>query len=224
MCKRLVIPEQDDAEKEVSVVQPWWKFSVRFNVAVTHRVPVARLHNRETEGVMMRWGFVPPPERQTESPVGAALVRSDAVLASQDYRSAWLYGQRCVIPLAGFYVWHLTEGGVSQPFYVRLVNRSVFGVAGVWERTVLDEGEDVVESCALLTVPANSLMAEIDDDRQMPAILRREDYDEWLTANVSRAQSLLQPYPLERMVTHPVSPRVNYLEFDDPQLIRPTSA
>jgi putative SOS response-associated peptidase YedK len=223
MCKRLVIPEQDDAEKEVSVVQPWWKFSVRFNVAVTHRVPVARLHNRETEGVMMRWGFVPPPERQTESPVGAALVRSDAVLASQDYRSAWLYGQRCVIPLAGFYVWHLTEGGVSQPFYVRLVNRAVFGVAGVWERTVLEEGEDVVESCALLTVPANSLMAEIDDDRQMPAILRREDYDEWLTSNVSKAQSLLQTYPLERMVTHPVSPRVNYLEFDDPQLIRPTA-
>jgi putative SOS response-associated peptidase YedK len=172
---------------------------------------------------MMRWGFVPPPERQTESPVGAALVRSDAVLASQDYRSAWLYGQRCVIPLAGFYVWHLTEGGVSQPFYVRLVNRAVFGVAGVWERTVLEEGEDVVESCALLTVPANSLMAEIDDDRQMPAILRREDYDEWLTSNVSKAQSLLQTYPLERMVTHPVSPRVNYLEFDDPQLIRPTA-
>lgn len=223
MCKRLVIPEQDDAEKEVCVVQPWWKFSVRFNVAVSHRVPVARLHNRETEGVMMRWGFVPPPERQTDSPVGAALVRSDAVLASQDYRSAWLYGQRCVIPLAGFYVWHLTAGGVSRPFYVRLVNRSVFGVAGVWERTVLDEGEDVVESCALLTVPANSLMAEIDDDRQMPAILRREDYDEWLTSNVSKAQSLLQTYPLERMVTHPVSPRVNYLEFDDPQLIRPTA-
>src|SRR5690242_20674776 len=102
MCKRLVIPEQEDAEKEVSVSQPWWKFSVRFNVAVTHRVPVARLHNKETEGVMMRWGYVPPPEREPPSPLGAALVRSDAVLSSQDYRSAWLYGQRCVVPLAGF--------------------------------------------------------------------------------------------------------------------------
>jgi putative SOS response-associated peptidase YedK len=223
MCKRLVIPEQEDAEKEVSVVQPWWKFSVRFNVAVTQRVPVARLHNRETEGVMMRWGFVPPPERQPETPVGAALVRSDAVLSSPDYRSAWLYGQRCVIPLAGFYVWHMTADGVSQPFYVRLVNRAVFGVAGLWERTVLEEGEDVVESCALLTVPANTLMAEIDADQRMPAILRRQDYDEWLTSTASKAQSLLQPYPLERMVTHPVSPRVNYLEFDDPQLIRPAA-
>src|ERR1700682_1674550 len=62
MCKRLVIPEQEDAEKELSVMHPWWRFSVRFNVAVTQRVPVARLHDLETEGVMMRWGFVPAPE------------------------------------------------------------------------------------------------------------------------------------------------------------------
>ncbi len=225
MCKRLVIPEQEDAEKEISVAQPWWKFTVRFNVAVKHRVPVARLHNKITEGVMMQWGFVPPPERQRqqEIPVGAALVPSDAVLTCEDYRRAWLYGQRCVIPLAGFYVWHLSADGVSRPSYVRLVNRAVFGVAGLWERTVLDEGEDVIESCALLTVPANRLIAEIDDDQQMPAILHREDYDEWLTSTASKAQSLLRTYPLERMVTHPVGPRVNYPEFDDAELIRPAT-
>jgi putative SOS response-associated peptidase YedK len=225
MCKRLVIPEQEDAEKEISVAQPWWKFTVRFNVAVKHRVPVARLHNKMTEGVMMQWGFVPPPERQQQQDisVGAALLPSDAVLTCEDYRRAWLYGQRCVIPLAGFYVWHLSADGVSRPSYVRLVNRAVFGVAGLWERTVLDEGEDVIESCALLTVPANRLIAEIDDDQQMPAILRREDYDEWLTSTASKAQSLLRTYPLERMVTHPVGPRVNYLEFDDAELIRPAA-
>lgn len=223
MCKRLVIPEQEEAEQEISVAQPWWKFTVRFNVAVKHRVPVARLHNKITEGVMMQWGFVPPPERrkQQDISVGAALVPSDAVLTSEDYRRAWLYGQRCVIPLAGFYVWHLAADGVSRPSYVRLVNRAVFGVAGLWERTVLDEGEDVIESCALLTVPANRLIAEIDDDQQMPAILHREDYDEWLTSTASKAQSLLRTYPFERMVTHPVGPRVNYLEFDDSELIRP---
>jgi putative SOS response-associated peptidase YedK len=65
-------------------------------------------------------------------------------------------------------------------------------------------------------------MAELDvRNRQMPAILRREDYEGWLTSAAGRAQSLLRPYPLERMVTHPVGPRVNYLEYDDPWLIRP---
>jgi len=41
----------------------------------------------------------------------------------------WLYGQRCIVPLAGFYIWQRTEAGYRQPFYVRLVNRPVFGVA-----------------------------------------------------------------------------------------------
>jgi putative SOS response-associated peptidase YedK len=218
-----VIPEQEDAESEIPVAQPWWRFSVRFNVAVTHTVPVARLHNHQTEGVMMRWGYVPRPEEGDAREVGAALVRSDDILSSGgDYRRAWLYGQRCVVPLAGFYVWNRAGNGVSQPFYVRLVNRGVFGVAALWERTVLDEGEDVVESCALLTVASNPLMAEIDDrSDQMPAILYRQDYDEWLQATAGKAQSLLQTYPAERMVTHPVSPRVNYLEYDDVLLIRP---
>jgi putative SOS response-associated peptidase YedK len=221
MCKRLVIPEQEDAEKEISVMHPWWKFSVRFNVAVTQRVPVARLHDRETEGVMMRWGFVPSPEEEDNRRLGAALVRSDAVLGSHDYRKAWLYGQRCLVPLAGFYIWHLTAAGVRQPFYVRLVNRTVFGVAALWERTVIDN-DDVIESCALMTVPANPLLAEIEDrSRQMPAILRQEDYHTWLTANAAQAQALLQPYPRDWMVTHPVSPLVNYLKYDDPLLIRP---
>jgi putative SOS response-associated peptidase YedK len=221
MCKRLVIPEQDEVESDISVARPWWKFSVRFNVAVTHWVPVARLHNHETEGVMMRWGFVLPPEERKGSDLGASLVPRDAVLSSRDYRRAWLYGQRCVVPLAGFYLWHRSERGISQPFYVRLVNRGVFGVAGLWERTVLDEGEDVIESCALLTVPANALLSEVEESGQMPAILRRQDYEEWLRATAAKAQSLLQTYPAERMVTHPVGPHVNYLEYDDPMLIRP---
>jgi putative SOS response-associated peptidase YedK len=222
MCRRLVIPEQGEVEREVSVERPWWTFSVRFNVAVTQRVPVARLHNQEIEGVMMRWGFMLPPEQRHGSDLGTALVPSDGVLSSRDYRRAWLYGQRCVVPVAGFYLWHLNEHGVSQPFYVRLVNRSVFGLAALWERTVLDDGEDVVESCALLTVPANPLLAEIDNKgRRMPAILRRQDYDEWFRSTAAKAQSLLQTYPVERMVTHPVGPHVNYLEYDDPGLIRP---
>ncbi len=221
MCKRLVIPEQAAAEREISVDQRWWRFSVRFNVAVTHRVPVARLHEWDTEGVMMRWGFVPSTDERKEGRVGSAFVRSDAILGSHDYRKAWLYGQRCVVPLAGFYMWHLSATGVWQPFYVRLVNRAVFGVAALWERTVVD-GEDVIDSCALVTVPANPLVAEIaGGTRQMPAILRQQDYHTWLTGTAARAQALLQPYPLERMVTHPVGPRVNYLEYDDPLLIRP---
>jgi len=59
MTERVVIPGRTEADSELSVTRPWWEFSVRFNVAVSQSVPVARMHERETEGVMMRWGLVP---------------------------------------------------------------------------------------------------------------------------------------------------------------------
>jgi putative SOS response-associated peptidase YedK len=222
MSERLVIPGRAEAESELSVAHPWWQFSVRFNVALSHSVPVARLHERETEGVMMRWGFVPPSAGKGDPTRSVhAHARSDALPSAEDFRTTWLHGRRGIVPLAGFYVWQRTLAGYRQPFYVRLVNRLVFGVAVLWERSVSDD-DDVVESCALVTVPANPLLAEIDNIAdQMPAILRREDYDTWLASTVTQATGLLQSYPHSQMVAHPVGPYVNDLGLDEPRLIRP---
>lgn len=223
MSQRLVIPERADAERELTVDHPWWQFSARFNVAVSQRVPVARLHGRESEGVMMRWGLVPASAKGDVRHSGYAQLRVDALQNSVDIRTAWLFGQRGIVPLAGFYVWRQTRAGHRQPYYVRLDNRSVFGVAVLWEQSVTDD-DDVVESCALLTVPANAFLAKIDPTiAEMPAILRRRDYDTWLRANVSDAYTLLGTAPDARMTTHPVAPFVNHLQFDEPRLIQSTA-
>jgi putative SOS response-associated peptidase YedK len=220
MSERLVIPERARAERELSVTHPWWQFSARFNVAIGQRVPVARLHGSESEGVMMRWGLVPAIAKDDPAPSRYPHLRS-AGLQSSDFRSAWISGQRGMVPLAGFYVWHSTEAGYRQPYYVHLSNRNVFGVAVLWERSETDDG-DVVERCALLTVPANPLLREIDPAMdQMPAILRRQNYDTWLRSNVTEASGLLETYPESRMASHPVAPYVNDLQFDEPRLIQP---
>jgi putative SOS response-associated peptidase YedK len=178
------------------------------------------MHERESEGVMMLWGLVPPSAKGDVAQRGCARVRGDALLSSEDFRTAWFSGQRGIVPLAGFYVWQRTQAGYRQPYYVRLVNRLVFGVAVLWDRSVTDD-DDVVETCALVTVPANRLLAEIDNTTgQMPAILRREDYDTWLRSRVAEASELLETYPQTRMVSHPVAPYVNHLEFDEPRLIQ----
>lgn len=221
MSERLVIPDRAEVERELAVVNPWWQFSVRFNVAVSESIPVARMHERESEGVMMRWGFVPSSAKGDVALGGRAHVRGDALVSSEDVRTAWLYGQRGIVPLAGFYVWQRTQAGHRQPYYVRLVNRLVFGVAVLWERSVTDD-DIVVESCALVTVPSNPLLAEIENTTgHMPAILRREDYDTWLRSSVTEATELLSTYPQTRMLSHPVAPHVNHLGIDEPWLIRP---
>jgi putative SOS response-associated peptidase YedK len=221
MCERIVIPDQAEVEQEIPVAHKWWTFSSRFNVAATQRIPAARMHEKETEGVMLRWGLVPSTRKGNEAGKGAPNIERGTIETSEEYRNVWLYGQRCIVPLAGFYVWQRTAAGHRQPFYVRLVNRPVFGVAALWDRFVTDQ-DDVIEGCALITVPANTLIAEVDNtDAHMPAILNKENYQTWLSGRPAQAKELLCAYPPERMVTHAVGPRVNFPQYDDSSLIRP---
>jgi putative SOS response-associated peptidase YedK len=229
MCERYVIPAQTEVEQEFRLAHPWWKFEASFNVASARNVPVIRMHQGESEGVMMRWGLIPDWAQGKTSAGHATHAATTDLEASKLFRDAWSRGQRCIMPAAGFYGWQLTPAGYRQPFFIRLVNRMVFGFAALWDRTVVasdDQGEDpdddVIESCALITVPPNPLMAEINNTAAyMPAILHRDDYDAWLTAPAAKAKSLLRPYPAERMLTHAVSPRLNSLKYDDAWLLRP---
>jgi putative SOS response-associated peptidase YedK len=229
MCERYVIPDQAEVEREFDLDHCWWRFSASFNVGTTRNVPVIRMHKGESEGVMMRWGLVPAWAEGDASKGSATHAAMEDLGQAKLFRDAWWWGQRCILPLSGFYGWQLTDAGYRQPYFVRLVNRSVFGVAAVWDRSVCrsddPEDDEIIESCALITVPPNPLMAEIHNtSAHMPAILHRDDYDAWLTAQPTDARVLLRTYPQERMVSHPVSPRVNSPKYDDEWLIRPISA
>ena len=104
----------------------------------------------------------------------------------------WLSGQRCILPVAGYYAWQRTPSNYRQPYFVRLINREVFGFAAVWDRSV-GEDDDVIESCSVVRVPANDLLADIaNSDSRMPAILRRRDYDTWLRGTPVQAKAALQ--------------------------------
>lgn len=222
MTQRLVVPNREEVDGHLPVTHPWWQFSVRFNVAISQRVPVARTHERESEGVMMRWGLAQKTPRGTIHFTNCGAVCSDALQSSPELRRMWMHGQRGIVPVAGFYLWQRALAGHSQPYYLRLVNRPVFGVAAIWERAEADE--EVIESCALITVEANPLLSEIDHvSGQMPAILRSEDYAAWLSCGVDQAGKLLRTYPQTQMVCHPVAPYVNHLNFDEPSLIRPAA-
>jgi putative SOS response-associated peptidase YedK len=220
MTQRLVIPSREEVDGELSVARPWWQFSVRFNVAISHSIPVARMHECEVEGVMMRWGLAQKTAHGAINFTSCGSICSYELKSAQDLSRMWVDGQRAIVPLAGFYLWQRAPAGHDQPYYVRLVNRPVFGVAALWERA--EASEEVIESCALITVDANPLLSEIDPGTgQMPAILRSEDYKAWLSSSLDQAHELLRPYPHTRMVCHPVAPYVNHLELDEPSLIRP---
>jgi len=216
------MPEAEQAEREFGVARRWWQFSPSFNVGPARYVPVIRMHDSEVEGVMLRWGLIPDWAEADASKACAATASISTVEHAPATRGAWELGRRCIVPMFGFYMWQPTWQGHRQPFFVRLVNRPVFGVAAVWDRTEAEDGDDVIEGCALITVPPNPLLAELQGaGTGMPAILDRRDYAVWLTGAPALARTVLNPFPPQQMIAHPVSPRINSFRYDDDQLIRP---
>lgn len=227
MCERYVLPDQAAAELEFLPGQIWWKFSARFNVAAQQYVPAVRVHDKQTEGMMMRWGLIPSWAEGKPTGAPTLCAEMERVERSNIYRMPWLNSQRCILPAAGFYAWQLTRDNYRQPYFLHLINRTVFGLAAVWDRSVA-EGDDVIESCSVIRVPANDLMTGIARglpglSSGMPAILRRRDYQTWLHGTPVEAKAALRPYDPAWMQAYPVSPRINSTEQDDAGLIQPST-
>jgi putative SOS response-associated peptidase YedK len=127
--------------------------------------------------------------------------------------------------MAGFYEPHVFADGRKEPFYVHLADRPIFGVAGLWDRKRSADGSEVL-SCTLITVPPNSLMAEIHNEKQrMPAVLREEDHEAWLRGSPQEAKAVLVPHPSDTMVAWQVSRRLYSVQTpNDAGLIEPVSA
>jgi putative SOS response-associated peptidase YedK len=220
MCQRYAFPEQNTVEREFMPARAWWNFSPKYGVSAGQYVPAIRWHDGLSEAGMMRWGLIPSfaEGRPGESPL---IVEADELLESPLFRTSWLEGQRCILPMSGFYAWQLTNQRYRQPHFIRLLDRAVFGVAAVWDRSV-SEDDDVIESCAIVCVPPNDLMVRIaNTDGRMPGILRRRDYHTWLHGTPAAAKKTLYPYAQSRMQAYPVSPRINSTAVDDPGLIQP---
>ncbi len=219
MCGRFVTPEQAEAERNLWVA--WAQYAHSFNVAPSQRVPVVRWSEGIRQGLMMRWGLVPyfargvPPKYST---INATIERLQEGSA---WRAPWQRAQRCVLPAAGFYEWHVRPDGSKWPYYITCIDQPVFGFAGLWDRSIAEDGEQTL-SCAIITLPANELMRDIHNGGptplRMPAILALAEVEPWLTGTSADARAVLKQYPSSLMLAHPVGGRVNSTKNDDPSL------
>lgn len=221
MLERYVIPPQGEVERAFAPARRWWKFAACYNAAPGRNVPALRLHDGETEGVMMRWGLVPAAAEGRAPAYETSGVAPDELLVSVDSREPWLEGRRCILPIAGFYVWQRSLAGHRQPYYVRPAHERVCGVAGLWERSV-SEDDDVIESCTFIVMPPTAAGPLLEGARlPLPAMLHRDDHDAWLRARPGEAMEFLRGLRAPALRHHPVGPWVNVPGRDDAALIEP---
>ena len=227
MCGRYILRMQDKYLREWNLHGPPAWVTASYNVAPTQQVPIMRMENGAPAAAMVRWGLIPAFAHGTPGKFSTINARIETVGTAASFRAAWKRAQRCIQPASGFYEWHLDSEGRKTPYLITLADQELFGFAGLWDWSVREDGA-VIESCAHITMPANDLLGDIhnggDHARRMPAILRREDHERWLKGTIAEARAVLQPYPADLMVAHPVSTRVNSVRNNGPELIEPIAA
>jgi putative SOS response-associated peptidase YedK len=222
MCGKYILAQAVKAERAMGIRRGRWEYPPSYRVLPTEQVPVVVEASGEREAAMMRWGLIPwwaygvPLKAST---INATVERIDSAAS---YRDPWNRGQRCILVMGGFYEPHLNADGSREPYFLKLLEREAFGVAGLWDRSRRDDGSHVF-SCTLITVPANRLLTEVHNARQrMPAILAQTDHEAWLSGVPQQARAALKPYPDELMTAWRVSRRVNSARLpNDASLIEP---
>ncbi len=224
MCGRYILAQQAKFEQAVRLGRVRWEFAVRYNVAPSQPVPVVRMVDGTHEGVMLRWGLIPYFARGVPPKYATLNARMETLASGAAWRGAWMRGQRCVQLAAGFYEWRLETSGKRRPYFIHLTDEPVFGFASIWDRSIRADGV-TVESCALITLPANALLRDIHNvgshPGRMPAVLTPGQFAAWLDGTRTEAYALLTAYPAQRMRAYPVGLRVNSPANEGPDLIEP---
>jgi putative SOS response-associated peptidase YedK len=171
----------------------------RYNIAPTQQIAI--VHDRTLR--LVRWGLVPSWEPTPDRGPLRINARAESAAEKPSFRAA-LRERRCLVPFTGFYEW---QGG--QPYILR-PDAAPAAMAGIWERWRRDD--DVLDSCAILTVPAAGGVERLHD--RMPVCLPKADWDRWL------GDSRLDTRAVQWSI-HPVSRRLNGAAHEGPELLAP---
>ncbi len=225
MCGRYTLATPDPAHLRARFpVGESLKLRRRFNVAPGDEV-VAVTTGRDgaPRGELLRWGLVPSWSEGPDARLKMINARVETLAERPAYRAAF-ERFRCLIVADGFYEWRAVGGKPSgraakQAFHITRRDRRPFAFAGLW--AIWRSEHQVIRSCAIITTPANSLIAPLHD--RMPAILDPAGEAEWLAGATTRARllELLEPLPTEQTAARPVGPAVNDARYDGPECLAP---
>jgi putative SOS response-associated peptidase YedK len=190
----------------------------RYNAAPSQELLVIRQNPKTGERSLdlLKWGLIPnwcQDPKGGRKPINA---KAEGVSMRPTFRDAYAY-RRCIVPVDGFFEWRAIKGvGAKQPYAIAMKDGSPFALAGLWENWRNPNTGEWERTFAIITVLSNELVSQIHD--RMPAILRRSDYDRWLSREPD-PRDLLITYPSEAMTMWAISTRVNKPENDDPSLL-----
>jgi putative SOS response-associated peptidase YedK len=204
----------------VTLIEPL-QTQARYNGAPGQEHWIIRRNPKTGEPMLDRlwWGLIPYWVKDAKGGRKPINAKSETVASLASFRDAYKR-HRCLLPIDNFFEWRAIKGAkVKQPYAIGMKSGEPFALAAIYENWQRPETEEWVRTFAVITCPANELMAGIHD--RMPVIIPSDAYDRWLANIEPDPRDLLVPYPSDPMTMWSISTRVNKPENDDADILEP---
>lgn len=212
MCGRFTLHAPlDEIVVRFSLPELNFDYTPSYNLAPTQTVFTVLSKRESRTASPMRWGLVPPWQKQGKSRPPLINARLETIAEKPTFR-VLVNSKRCLIIADGFYEWK-QENSIKYPVYITLDQGQPFAFAGLWD-------DEVAPSCTIVTQEASTLITPIH--HRMPLILTPETEELWLSSvPFTELQSLLPDQEQRPFVYHRVSTLVNSPKNNEATCIAP---
>lgn len=196
----------------------------RYNVAPTQYAPViiSNDEGKNKELAIMRWGLVPSWAKSADFGRNMINARAETLAEKPSFVDAF-DDRRCLVPADGFYEWKADAvGSKKRPVRFVVKTGELFAFAGLWEKWKQPDGNGTLLTYTIITTTANELVSQCHN--RMPVILTPDTAKVWFRdrrVGDANYESILQPFPAEKMDAYRVSSRVNSPANEGVELVKP---
>jgi putative SOS response-associated peptidase YedK len=175
------------------------------------------------EAIKFRKGYKDEKTGKFILPYTTLNARGEDLLTSRMYADA-ARNRRCLVLSSHFYEWrHLPKIGKKgqplketekYPYVISVKAKQVSLIAGIWEAWTDRETGETVDTFALCTTEANSLMKQIHNTKnRMPTILTDELAGEWISDGLSDKR-------ITEIATHQIPSSAMYAHTIDRNILK----
>jgi putative SOS response-associated peptidase YedK len=222
MCGRFTITRRDGNSLAAELGVPEGSFvdyRPRYNIAPTQPHFIVRIKYENREVLPATWGLVRSGSKDASMAAKCINARSETIETRSAFRDAF-QKRRCVVPADGFFEWTGPKTA-RQPTWFHREDGQLLVFAGLYEAWQKEQGAWET-TFTILTTAANAVLESYHD--RMPVILADRDADDWMDPRAPSPRALkrlLVPAPNDLLIAIPVSPEVNNVDNDSPELLQP---
>lgn len=201
-------------ERELKAQMSSEQLVISYNVAPTQPVMAIVEKDELRYNGYFRWGLIPSWMKAIPK-IAMINIRAETITEKPSFKASFIR-RRALVPINGFYEWKAPQ---KTPYYIYPAEGSLLYLAAIYDVWQGDDGS-YLPTLGIITTAANDFMQKLH--HRMPVIIQKEGIDPYLDPKLQDTKlvrELLLPAPDDILCCHRVSPAVNKVANNSPDLI-----